>query len=130
MSEVIYSRGLGASQGEINRQKWEELMESRRQRYERYGFRTRDELVSHVLGGGMIVVERGTENTLRWMQLNKERNVVEHYQPYSYYSPSKTEMSVDDFVKWTEWMDDDKNKVWGYVAYWQRADDALEHCPF
>lgn len=94
----------------------------KREYYLANGFKNRQEVIDHVKAGNKIV--RTHESG--YMRLCPERgeNVVLNYR-MSYDEHTDVPMGMetkymtwDEFVTWTEWMDDVKTKELGYVEYW------------
>lgn len=103
-----------------------EMIERTRQRKREFylanGFKNRQELIDYVKAGNKIL--RSELEGYMCLCPEKGENVVVNYR-MTYDENTDVPMGMereymtwDEFVNWTEWMDEPRNKEQGYVDYW------------
>lgn len=100
----------------------ERINQRKREYYFENGFKNRQELIDYVKGGNKIVRSE-FEGYMRLCPEKGENVVLNLRETYDEHSdiPMGMEckyMTWDEFVKWTEWMDEPRNKEQGYIDYW------------
>lgn len=100
----------------------ERIKQRKREYYSAKGFKNRQELIDYVKGGNTIYRDE-LEGYMRLCPEKGENVVVNYRMTYDEYTDvpmgMKNEyLSWDEFVKWTEWMDEPRVKEQGYVDYW------------
>lgn len=101
-----------------------EIEQQQLEHFKKYHFKNRESVINHVLTGNKLYEEETGLVPRGYFFYNKEKDMIIHYTmkyndvdcPLGMGYSSKTK---EEWIKWTEWMDNENNKINGYIPYWE-----------